>query len=232
MNLSRLTLIPVLGMALATGILTAPPARAQLQEDAQTLNSRALTSMEAGKWEEALTMLTRCNELYGKNALTLFGPQFGVTLYRKGICELKLKRWDDAAKSFEECYRKYVNKGEQVDGGGNLYNKRALLQWGNAAQGAENWEEAIRMFKKVLEERDKTRDKFDPGSYYINLSICHFKLNKIPEGIEHLETAIKNKLRFGTPDAGIVAAFQALVAAVIEKRDEKSLLALDRKSVV
>ncbi len=224
MNLSRLTLIPVLGMALATGILTAPPARAQLQEDAQTLNSRALTSMEAGKWEEALKLLTRCNELYGKNAITLFGPQFGVTLYRKGICELKLKRWDDAAKSFEECYRKYVNKGEQVDGGGNLYNKRALLQWGNAAQGAENWEEAIRMFKKFLEERDKTRDKFDPGSYYINLSICHFKLNKIPEGIEHLETSIKNKLRFGTPDAGIVAAFQAMVAAVVEKRDEKSLL--------
>jgi tetratricopeptide (TPR) repeat protein len=230
MNLSRLTLIPVLGMALATGILTAPPARAQLQEDAQTLNSRALTSMEAGKWEEALTMLTRCNELYGKNAMTLFGPQFGVTLYRKGICELKLKRWDDAAKSFEECYRKYVNKGEQVEGGGNLYNKRALLQWGNAAQGAENWEEAIRMFKKFLEERDKTRDKFDPGSYYINLSICHFKLNKIPEGIEHLETSIKNKLRFGTPDAGIVAAFQALVAAVIEKRDEKSLLAFIEKN--
>ncbi len=230
MNLSRLTLIPVLGMALATGILTAPPARAQLQEDAQTLNSRALTSMEAGKWEEALTMLTRCNELYGKNALTLFGPQFGVTLYRKGICELKLKRWDDAAKSFEECYRKYVNKGEQVDGGGNLYNKRALLQWGNAAQGAENWEEAIRMFKKFLEERDKTRDKFDPGSYYINLSICHFKLNKIPEGIEHLETSIKNKLRFGTPDAGIVAAFQAMVAAVVEKRDEKSLLTFIEKN--
>ena len=118
MKFSRCTLIPVLGMALATGILTAPPAMAQLQEDAQTLNSRALTSMEEAKWEEALQLLTRCIELYDKNALTLFGPQFGVTWYRKGICELKLKRWDDAAKSFEACYRKYPNKGEQVEGGG------------------------------------------------------------------------------------------------------------------
>ncbi len=225
MNLSRSTLIPVVGVALVSGILTAPPAMAQLQEDAQTLNSRALTAMDEGKWEEALGMLTRCVDLYDKNALTLFGPQFGVTWYRKGICELKLQRWDDAAKSFEKCYRGYPNKGEQVESGGNLYNKRALLQWGNAAQGAENWEEAIRMFKKFLEERDKTRDTFHPGAYYINLAICHFKLNKIPEGIQHLETAIKNKLNYGTPDAGIVAAFQALVAAVIEKRDEKSLLA-------
>jgi tetratricopeptide (TPR) repeat protein len=230
MNLSRSTLVPVLGIALAAGALTAPPAMAQLQEDAQTLNSRALTSMQESKWEEALQMLTRCVELYDKNALTLFGPQFGVTWYRKGICELKLKRWDDAAKSFETCYRKYPNKGEQVEGGGNLYNKRALLRWGEAAQGAENYEEAIRMFKKFLEERDKTRDNFDPGSYYINLSICHSKINKIPEGIEHLETAIKNKLRFRTPEAGIVAAFQALVAAVIEKRDEKSLLAFIDKN--
>lgn len=230
MNLSRRTLIPALGIALATGALTAPPAMAQLQEDAQTLNSRALTSMEGGKWEEALQLLTRCIELYDKNALTLFGPQFGVTWYRKGVCELKLKRWDDAAKSFEACYRKYPNKGEQVEGGGNLYNKRALLRWGEAAQGAENYEEAIRMYKKFLEERDKTRDTFDPGSYYINLSICHSKLNKIPEGIEHLETAIKNKLRFRTPEAGIVAAFQALVGAVIEKRDEKSLLGFIEKN--
>ena len=225
MKLTRLSLIPALGMALAAGVLTAPPVRAQLQEDAQTLNSRALTSMQGNNWEEALQLLTRCTELYDKNALTLFGPQFGVTWYRKGICELKLKRWDDAAKSFETCYRKYPNKGDQVQGGGNIFNKRALLRWGEAAQGAENYDEAVRMFKKFLEERDKTRDSFDPGSYYINLSICYFKLNKIPDGIQNLETAIKNKIRFRTPDAGIVAAFQALVGAVIEKRDEKALLA-------
>lgn len=231
MNLPRFTLVPVLGLAFAAGMLSAPPAMAQLdKENPQTLNATAVAAMEAGNWEEALKVLNRTVELYDKNAITLFGPQFGVTWYRKGICELKLKRWPDAQKSFQTCYANYPNKGESVDGGGNLFNKRALLRWAEASQGAGQYEEAIKLFKKFLEERDKTRDSFDPGSFYISLSICHLKLGKLPEGIEHLETAIKNKIRFRTPDAGIVAAFQALVAAVIEKRDEKTLLAFIDKN--
>ena len=91
--------------------------------------------------------------------------------------------------------------------------------------GGEDWDTAIRMFKKFLAERDKTRDEFQPGSFFINMAICHLKLNKIDEGVEHFETALKNKVQYRTPEAGIVAAFQALVDAVIEKRDEKSLLA-------
>lgn len=231
MNLPRITLVPVLGLAFAAAVLTAPPAMAQLdKENPQTLNASAVKAMEAGNWEEALKVLTRTVQLYDKNAITLFGPQFGVTWYRKGICELKLKRWSDAQKSFQTCYANYPNKGEMVQGGGNLFNKRALLRWAEASQGAEQYQEAINLFKKFLEERDKTRDTFDPGSFYISLSICHLKLGKLPEGIEHLETAIKNKVRFRTPDAGIVAAFQALVGAVIEKRDEKTLLAFIDKN--
>ena len=223
MKLSRFTLIPVL--AFAASVLTAPVATAQLdKENPQALNSAAVAAMEANNWEEALKSLTRCVELFDKNAITLFGPQFGVTWYRKGICELKLKRWADAQKSFQTCYANYPNKGEQVEGGGNLFNKRALIRWAEACQGAGQYEEAIQLFKKFLEERDKTRDTFDPGSFYISLAICHLKLGKLPEGIEHLETAIKNKARFRTPDAGIVAGFQALVGAVIAKRDEKTLL--------
>ena len=64
-------------------------------------------------------------------------------------------------KSFENCYRKYPNaaqKGnaEARSGGCNLYHKRALLKWGEAAQGAEDYDMAIRMYKKFLDERDKT----------------------------------------------------------------------------
>lgn len=223
MKLSRFNFFPVL--AFAAGVLSAPIATAQLdEENPQALNSAAVTAMEANNWEEALKTLARCIELFDRNAITLFGPQFGVTWYRKGVCELKLKRWDEARKSFQTCYANYPNKGEQMEGGGNLFNKRALLRWAEACQGAEQYEEAIKLFKKFLEERDKSRDTFDPGSFYISLSICHLKLGKLPEGIEHLETAIKNKARFGTPNAGIVAGFQAFVGAVIAKRDEKTLL--------
>ncbi len=222
MNPLRRLFLPLLALTLAAGHLIGP-AHAQL-ETPQTLNAKATDLMKADKWAEALQVLTECTNRFDGTALTLYGPQFGVTWYRKGICELRLQKWDDAAKSFETCYQKYANKQDNA-GSSNIFAKRALLQWGNAAMGGEDWETALRMFKKFLQERDKTRDKFEPGSFFINLAICHLKLNKIEEGVKHFETALKNKVEYRTPEAGIVAAFQALVDAVIEERDEKSLLA-------
>lgn len=223
MNLIRSFFTPLLGVCLALAF-TGSPASAQLDATPQSLNAKATDMMKQGNWEEALKLLTSCTTRFDKNAMILFGPQFGVTWYRKGICELKLKRWDDAMKSFEVCNKKYVNDAAQAQGGGNVFNKRALLRWGEAAQGAEDWALAVRLFKKFLAERDKARDPFQPGSFYINLAICHLKLNKIKEGVEHFETALKNKVAYKTPEAGIVAAFQALVDAVIEEGDEEALM--------
>lgn len=224
MNPFRRILSPLLGAFLAVTFVAAP-AQAQLEDTPQSLNAQATNEMKAGKWAEAHKLLKKCTDRFDKVAATLYGPQFGVTWYRKGYCELKLKMYDDAMKSFETCYKKYSNKNKE--GGGNVYNKKALLYWGQAAQGAEDWGLAIRMYKKFLEERDKTKeaDSYQRGAFYIWMSICNFKLEKIAEGIQHFETALKNKVEFATPEAGIVAAFQTLVDAVIEKRDEKALLA-------
>ncbi|MEP4077497.1 tetratricopeptide repeat protein [Haloferula sp.] len=223
MNPFRRILSPLLGAFLAAAFI-AGPVQAQLEDTPQSLNAQATNEMKAGKWAEAHKLLAKCTSRFDSVALQLYGPQFGVTWYRKGYCELKLKMWDDAMKSFETCYKKYTNKSKE--GGGNLYNKKALLYWGQAAQGSEDWALAIRMYKKFLEERDKTNqaDSYPRGAFYIWMSICNFKLENIPEGVEHFETALKNKVQFATPEAGIVAAFQALVDSVIEKRDEKALL--------
>jgi tetratricopeptide (TPR) repeat protein len=206
----------------AVGILC--PAPAQDADTPQSLNNKAIAAMEQGQWEEGLELLTRAVNRFDKNAMILFGPQFGVTWYRKGICELKLGKWEDAAKSFETCYRKYPPDDERARGGSNIYHKRALLRWGEAAQGGEDWETAIASYKKFLEERDPQRDNFQPGSFYINMAVCHFKLQRIDEGMTHFETALKNKIRYRTPDSGIVSAFQALVDAVIESGDESLLI--------
>lgn len=231
-----ISIVPVPRKAIALVLATAPllpaqqaPAPAPAVAEVSELTTKALAEMEADRWEDALKLLARCVEQHDARALELYGPAFGVTWYRKGICELRLKRWDDAATSFETCYRKYPNPGGNGDGG-NLYHKRALLRWGEAAQGAGKHEEAIRLFHKFMEERDKTRDdEFDPGSHYLNLAICHFRLGQLPEGIESLETVVQNKPRFRAPDSGIIAAFQAFVEAAIAKRDEKPLLSfLDR----
>ena len=218
------SLLPLFAALAVIGGPLVTTARAQQGNDLGTLVTNSLTHMNAEEWVKALQLLTEASDRYGKNAATLFGPKFGVVWYRRGFCELKLAKYADAMKSFEKCYRDFPNKGGQVEGGGNPYQARALLKWGEAAQGAEDWQQAIRMYKKFLEERDKSRDKFPRGAFYINMAICHFKLAKIPEGIENLEIAIKNKEVFPTPDAGIVAGFQALVSAVIEKREEQALL--------
>lgn len=202
-------------------------AGAEVAGDAKTLNAEALTAMEAGKWEEALQLFDRCVEAHGADALKKFGPSFGVTWYRKGICEMQLKRPEAAAKSFEICYRDFPNNGKTAE---NLYNKRALIRWGEAAQATGNHAEAIRLFTKFLAERDKSKEPFEPGSFYIQLALCHLACGDLAQGAENLETAVRNRKGFGTPDSGIVATLQSLVTASIAKKDAASLTAFLEKN--
>ena len=201
---------------------TAIPAFAQ--ETLPELVDKALLAMKEEKWEEALAYNTKAAG-FGKNpkhAIQIYGLQFGVIIYRKGMCELKLKKFDDAMKSFESCYKDYPN--DKVAGGGNVFQKMSLLKWGDAAFGLEDNELAITQWKKFLQERDKGGDKYPQGSFHVNMAIAHYRLGKITEGNEHLETAITNKDIFPTPDEAIVAGFQALVSAAITKPDERALL--------
>lgn len=199
-----------------------PTALGQDPASAETLNTEALAAMEGGQWEQALQTLDRCIETHGIKAMERFGPSFGVTWYRKGMCEMRLQRWEAAARSFEICYRDFPNKGKVL---ANRYNKRALMRWGEAARAAGRPEEALRLFKKFLAERDRQTDEFEPAIYYIQVALCHLQLGDLMLGAENLETAIRNKGGFATPDTGIVAALQLLVAAAIAKNDENTLRA-------
>lgn len=210
------------GLVVVPIVLTVP---AVAQDDVASLANNALAAMREGKWEEALQMNSEAVNRFGKDpahANKVYGARFGSIWYRKGLCELKLKRWDEAARSFEACYRDYPNKAQA--GGGNRFEKMALLKWGEALMGAEQWEGAIEKFKKFLEERDKNRDRFAQGPFYIGMAICHYHLGNIPEGNENLEIALKNKERFPTPDNLIASGVQALVVAGVEKEDEQGIV--------
>ena len=210
------------GILCAIPLLLSMPAQAA-DDDLGVLVNGALAAMRQENWEEGLALSTQAVERYGKNQpLQLFGPQFGTIYYRKGICEMKLKKFDAAIASFEACYKDFPNK--EKAGGGNVFEKMALLKWGEAAMGAKNWELAVTQFQKFLKERDKTRDNFPQGAFYISLAVCNYQLGRIPEGNENLEIAIKNKATFPTPDSAIVAGFQALVSGVILKQNEQALL--------
>ena len=205
-------------------VFAASAITASSQETLPELVDKALLAMKAEKWEEALALNTKAAD-FGKNpkmAISRYGLQFGTIIYRKGMCELKLKKYEDAIKSFESCYKDYPNN--KVAGGGNIFQKMALLKWGDAALGLEDNESAITQWKKFLQERDKANDKYAQGSFHVNMAIAHYRLGKLTEGSEHLETAIGNKDTFPTPDEAIVAGFQALVEAAISKPDEQALL--------
>ena len=190
------------------------------------LHADALTEMNAGNWPAAYDILVRATDNFDNRALQLFGPRFGWFWYHRGYAEIKLNKFEDAMKSFEKCYTKYKNVAPKEGQAPsiNLYHKKALLLWGHAAKGAEEWDTSIRMYKKFLKERDPSRDSYEKGVFYINMAINHYKLRKIKEGNEYLETAIKGKVTFPTPNKGIMAAFNEMVEAVIEKKDEASLL--------
>ncbi|MGE9267655.1 MAG: tetratricopeptide repeat protein [Verrucomicrobiales bacterium] len=205
------------------------------QENAQDYQTQALTAMKAGNWEEAEALLQAAVKAYDAQAPTIFGPKFGWFWYHLGFCQLKLQKYPEAMKSFQTCYDKYPNNVGAEAGAGknqstNFYHKMALLKWGDAAKGAGQWEQVIELYKKFLQERDPGRDKYQPGVLYINLCIAHFKLGNLEEGIKHLETAITNKLRFPTPNRGIMSGFHALVEAAVKAKNEAALLDFLRKN--
>lgn len=191
-------------------------------ESLEALAEKSQTAMKEEKWQQALDFNTQAVNRYGQSEpLRKYGAQFGTIYYHKGVCEMKLKRWQDAMRSFESCYRHFPNEGADR---GNVFQKMALLKWGEAAMGAGQWELAVSCFTKFRDERNTLSDDFARGAFYINLAVCHYKLGHFPEGSENLEIAIQNKTDFPTPDAGIIAGFQALVEAAIAKPDEQVLL--------
>jgi len=211
-------------------MLAAAPASVRAQGDGSVgaLVDQSLKAMNEEKWDDALKMLSdaaKSVEKLGDRKDLVYGAQAGVIYYRKGICEMKLGKFKEAMGSFEICYKDYPNKPDPSGKpGGNVFNKRALLKWGEAAQANEQYQEAIELYKKFILERDKINDLYPQGVFYVNMAICHFKIKKIPEGIENLEIAITNKTKFKTPPPGIIAAYQALVEAAIATKNEQALV--------
>lgn len=219
---SRVSLMACPAKACAVWLLLAASASAQ-EATLESLIESSRVAMAGEDWERALDFNTRAITGFGSgDPLREHGARFGILFYRKGLCEMKLKRWDEAMRSFERCYRDFPNDGAAA--GGNLHQKMALLKWGEAAMGAGQWHQALALFSKFGEERDKKRDTFPQGAFFINRAVCHYKLGQIAEGSENLEIAIRNRAEFPTPDLGIVAGFQELVGAAIGKRDEQALL--------
>jgi len=199
---------------------------------------KAFTAMGASKGEEAQGILAKVMVKYKGRGKTLYGGKFGALYYNKGFCELKIAGklkaaggpeniakangyYDMAVESFKECYK--IPSDEKSD---NLYHIRCLLYMGQAQQSSKDYSTAIESYKKFLAEREEGRDKYDPGTYSINMAICHFRLGEpdFKKGIQYFETSLNNKDKWKTPDEAIVSCFQALTEAVIKTKKEQALI--------
>lgn len=191
--------------------------------------TKAITSMEAGNWPEALQFIDGAIKSYDERAMTLYGGKFGWFWYFKGVCELKLKKNADAATSFETCYTKYPSNKEESAGGGstgsdNFFHKTSLIKWGDALKASGDYAAAIAKYKQFLKEREK-KDKYDKGMLEINLSYCHSKTKQLGVAISHLENAIKvKKSTKSPPNKAIMSAFYVLADSAIDAKDEKVIL--------
>ncbi len=226
-----MNLKPLLSCLLAAFVaITATPVAAQGLDIGEMVD-RSLAAMNAGSFEEAHHILTEAVNSQGGNAqlhYQVHGPRFGLLHYRKGLCEVRLGKWEDAMNSFEICYRDFPND-EARPANRNAMRTLALLRWAEAAMGAQNWQLAVDQFKKFDAEKLAT-DRFNRGRFHTDLATSHYNLGQIPEGNENLEIAINNKVAFDTPETSIMAAFQALVTAAIEKKNEQALVDFIQKN--
>jgi tetratricopeptide (TPR) repeat protein len=220
---SRNPFLPLAALFCAIPLILSIPSASAQDEDLATLVNKSISAMNAEKWEEALALNNRAIKTYGAhNPMQVYGPKFGTIYYRKGICEVKLGMWAEAIKSFEICYRDFPNIDNKPDQ--NTFRKMALLRWAEAAMGAGQYEVALNMFQKFLNERDKDRDKYPQGAFHISMAICNYGAGRIPEGNEHFEIAIRNRRNFPTQENSIISAFRHLVDAAISAGNEQVLL--------
>lgn len=191
-------------------------------QELATLAETGFKAMTEKKWEQALAINAQAIEKAPdpKQALDEFGPQFAMFWFRQGICQLQLKKFPEAMKSFEVVSKDFPNNAERD---GNEFVKIALLKWGEAAMGAEKYDVAIEKWTQFMKERGP-RDKFPQGLFNVNMAICHYHIGEIPKGNEFLEIAIKNKAVYATPNSAIVSAFQVLVDVSIKAENEQAFL--------
>ncbi len=199
-------------LILTCGIVVSPLAMPDLNAqivDLGQVQREGVQAMRTGDWNAAYKVFANATEKMDKNAMVLYGPKFGYFWYHKGYCELKLKKYSEAAESFEVCYSRYANKPDTPSDRRNFYHIKALLKWGDALRGDKDYDGALKKYEKFLAERDKERDKFNPGELYLGMAVCNFQKEKpdFAEGIEKMRSALDNKERFKVVDYEILVCF-------------------------
>ncbi len=226
MSLRRFTALMASAVCAIQLTVSSPASGQELGE----LIDQSINLMQQQNWAAALKISEDIVKDHGGNAEDTYGPRFGGVYFRKGVCELKLKKWDAAISSFEICYKNFANKPGN-DGNTNPFHKTCLLQWAEAAMGKKDWQQALDLFDKFIKERDREKDRYSQGPFFTSLAICHYNLGDFVKGNENFEIVIQNQEKFRVSDAMLINVFRYLAeAALREEGKEQALLDFIKKN--
>lgn len=207
-----------LGGLIAMALLCTGPLTLAQDETPEPAILRAVSMMKRGQWQKAHEAFQRIIAEWSNDAFYKEFPPFGTVYYNRGFCEMKLKQYQEAAKSFEICYRDFPDKQAQDGeaGGFNVYRKTAVFQWAAAEQYQENWEEAIKLYKKFISlEPDPQRDSFSPGAYHLNLGICYAKHDDRENAEKEVGTAISRSKRYRIRSEALWSGFLTVLESYV-----------------
>ena len=183
-------------MVMAVAAMLWTPVTAQDEE--RVPDPHALTLGELVEWQiklmaqkEWLKALVFCNQSIkdeGDGALQQWGPLFGSIYYRKGFCEMKLKRWPEAMKSFEICHRDFRNVAGAMNR--NDFEHVALLRWADAAMATEKWQIAVNVLEDYLATKDVV-GPFKPDEAFFKAAQCYEELGNDKKAAEYRAKALE-----------------------------------------
>ena len=216
--------------AFLAALLVFTSQKAEAQHPLNDAQQRALTALESGDWQKALSETTQTISDFGSRGKTLWGARFGWFYYMQGYSMVKLGQFEPAMESFKICHEQYKNippeRNNPVSEYKNPYEVKSVLRWAEAAVYAKQYDVAVDQYQRFLKIRTP-EEKFNPGSLYLNLGISYLKMDggDAKKGVESLETAIANKVKWRTPDSQVMKGFGALIEYCLKVNNQQ--LAID-----
>ncbi len=186
------------------------------QDDIGTLYNKSVQEMSEQKWEEALKIIDQVIKEFGEFAYDDYGAMFGGIYYNKGICELRLRDYENAAESFRKSHEDFPNDKpegkESAPDGINPYEKTAVFQRALCMQLAQKYQEALDLYKK-FEGLKPGPDELQPGAFFINQGICQANLGQLDEAMKSITMVFDNQARYRIQTANLLQGFVHLGGA-------------------
>jgi TolA-binding protein len=78
--------------------------------------------------------------------------------FKKGWCEFNQKKWKEAGKSFETCYKDFPDKPKKEPSAESLrFRRESLRYWADALYNLEDYEGAAKLYRHYIKELRHTK---------------------------------------------------------------------------